>query len=67
MSIGANAWVQEDIPDNTTVFIQEHPQQTAKVKKPSTPPLPTRVLTPEPSRISGDRAPSGLARSPEPK
>ncbi|NQU98467.1 serine acetyltransferase [Candidatus Woesearchaeota archaeon] len=30
VSIGANSWVQEDIPDNTTVFISEHPQLEKK-------------------------------------
>ena len=26
VNIGANSWIQEDIPDNTTVFISEHPR-----------------------------------------
>ena len=30
VSIGANAWVTEDIPDNTRVFVSEHPTQEHK-------------------------------------
>jgi serine O-acetyltransferase len=26
VNIGANSWIQEDIPDDTTVFISEHPK-----------------------------------------
>lgn len=26
VNIGANSWIQEDIPDNTTLFISEHPK-----------------------------------------
>ncbi|MBU0535417.1 MAG: serine O-acetyltransferase [Nanoarchaeota archaeon] len=25
VNIGANCWIQEDVPDNTTVYIKEHP------------------------------------------
>lgn len=32
VSIGANSWIQEDIPDYTDVFIMEHPRQTRKQK-----------------------------------
>ncbi|KAH3757036.1 serine acetyltransferase [Pelomyxa schiedti] len=32
VSIGANSWIQEDIPPNTTVFIREHPAQMKKQK-----------------------------------
>jgi serine O-acetyltransferase len=27
VSIGANSWVTEDVPDNTTVFVSNHPDQ----------------------------------------
>ncbi len=30
VSIGANSWVTEDIPDHTGVYISEHPEQTHK-------------------------------------
>lgn len=30
VSIGANAWVTEDVPDNTAVFISKHPEQKRK-------------------------------------
>ena len=30
VSIGANSWVTEDIPDNTKVFVSEHPAQEHK-------------------------------------
>ena len=30
VSIGANSWVTEDVPDNTSVFIAEHPEQKRK-------------------------------------
>lgn len=30
VSIGANAWVTEDVPDHTTVFVADHPEQTQK-------------------------------------
>eukprot|EP01105_Mastigella_eilhardi_P023337 TRINITY_DN5863_c0_g1_i1.p1 TRINITY_DN5863_c0_g1~~TRINITY_DN5863_c0_g1_i1.p1 ORF type:complete len:398 (+),score=120.84 TRINITY_DN5863_c0_g1_i1:144-1196(+) len=33
VSIGANSWVQEDIPSYTSVFIQQHPAQAKKVRK----------------------------------
>ncbi len=33
VSIGANSWIQEDIPDNTTVFISEHPKLVKKLSK----------------------------------
>lgn len=33
VSIGANSWIQEDVPANTAVFIEEHPQQVRKPKK----------------------------------
>ena len=32
VNIGANSWIQEDIPDNTTVFIAEHPKLVKKSK-----------------------------------
>lgn len=32
VNIGANSWIQEDIPDNTTVFISEHPRLVRKTK-----------------------------------
>jgi serine O-acetyltransferase len=32
VSIGANSWVQEDIPDNTIAFISEHPKLVKKTK-----------------------------------
>jgi len=32
VSIGANSWVTEDVPDNTRVFISEHPRQERKNK-----------------------------------
>ncbi len=32
VSIGANSWVQEDIPDYTTAFISEHPKLVRKQK-----------------------------------
>jgi len=30
VSIGANSWVTDDVPDNTSVFIADHPDQTRK-------------------------------------
>ena len=33
VSIGANSWVTEDIPANTSVFISEHPEQVRKPSK----------------------------------
>jgi serine O-acetyltransferase len=33
VSIGANSWIEEDIPDYTTVFISEHPKLMRKRKK----------------------------------
>lgn len=33
VSIGANSWIQEDIPDNTTVFVSEHPKLTKRNHK----------------------------------
>nr|WP_305037636.1 serine O-acetyltransferase EpsC [Halorhabdus sp. CBA1104] len=30
VSIGANSWVTEDVPDNTSVFIANHPKQKRK-------------------------------------
>jgi len=30
VSIGANSWVTDDIPDNTSVYIADHPEQTRK-------------------------------------
>ncbi|KAH3744557.1 serine acetyltransferase [Pelomyxa schiedti] len=33
VSIGANSWIQEDIPDNTVVFIRDHPAQMKKAKR----------------------------------
>lgn len=33
VSIGANSWIEEDIPDNTTVFVIEHPKLIRKKKK----------------------------------
>ncbi|MDG5820466.1 serine O-acetyltransferase EpsC [Natronococcus sp. A-GB7] len=30
VSIGANSWVTEDIPDHTSVFVSEHPEQERK-------------------------------------
>ncbi|MFB6300217.1 MAG: serine O-acetyltransferase EpsC [Halobacteriales archaeon] len=30
VSIGANSWITEDIPDETTVFISDHPDQKRK-------------------------------------
>lgn len=30
VSIGANSWVTEDVPDNTNVFVSEHPTQERK-------------------------------------
>jgi serine O-acetyltransferase len=32
VSIGANSWVTEDVPDDTRVFISEHPKQEHKTK-----------------------------------
>lgn len=32
VSIGANSWVTEDIPDHTSVFISEHPEHARKPK-----------------------------------
>lgn len=63
VSIGANAWVQEDVPSCTAVFIKDHPQQVAKVKKPTaTPPPPPAVVEDDPT---APRTPSGLARTPD--
>jgi serine O-acetyltransferase len=33
VSIGANSWIQEDIPDNITVFVSEHPKLIKKLKR----------------------------------
>jgi serine O-acetyltransferase len=33
VSIGANSWIQEDVPDNTAVYIKEHPTLAQKDKK----------------------------------
>lgn len=33
VSIGANSWIEEDIPDFTTVFISEHPKLMRKRRK----------------------------------
>jgi serine O-acetyltransferase len=33
VSIGANSWIEEDIPDYTTVFISEHPRLMRKRRK----------------------------------
>ncbi|MFH1631340.1 MAG: serine O-acetyltransferase EpsC [Candidatus Aenigmatarchaeota archaeon] len=33
VSVGANSWIEEDVPDNTTVFISEHPKLMKKSKK----------------------------------
>ncbi|MDG5776745.1 serine O-acetyltransferase EpsC [Haloarculaceae archaeon H-GB2-1] len=30
VSIGANSWITDDIPDNTTVYISDHPEQERK-------------------------------------
>jgi serine O-acetyltransferase len=30
VSIGANSWVTEDVPDDTKVFVSEHPTQERK-------------------------------------
>lgn len=30
VSIGANSWVTDDIPDNTSVFVADHPEQKRK-------------------------------------
>ena len=30
VSIGANSWVTDDIPNNTSVFISDHPDQERK-------------------------------------
>ncbi|WP_136686836.1 serine O-acetyltransferase EpsC [Halorhabdus amylolytica] len=30
VSIGANSWVTEDVPDDTSVYIADHPKQTRK-------------------------------------
>jgi serine O-acetyltransferase len=30
VSIGANSWVTDDVPDNTSVFIADHPEQERK-------------------------------------
>jgi serine O-acetyltransferase len=30
VSIGANSWVTDDVPDNTSVFIADHPEQNRK-------------------------------------
>jgi len=30
VSIGANSWVTDDVPDNTSVFIADHPKQVRK-------------------------------------
>ncbi len=32
VGIGANCWIEEDIPDNTTVLISEHPKLIKKLK-----------------------------------
>jgi serine O-acetyltransferase len=32
VNIGANSWVEEDIPDYTTVLISEHPKLIKKKK-----------------------------------
>jgi len=33
VNIGANSWIQEDVPDYTTVFIKEHPELVKKERK----------------------------------
>jgi serine O-acetyltransferase len=33
VSIGANSWVTDDIPDDTSVFISDHPEQVRKPNK----------------------------------
>jgi serine O-acetyltransferase len=33
VSIGANSWVTDDIPDNTSVFVSDHPEQERKPKR----------------------------------
>jgi serine O-acetyltransferase len=30
VSIGANSWVSEDVPDHTTVLVSDHPTQERK-------------------------------------
>ena len=37
VSIGANTWVTEDVPDHTTVFITKHPEQVRKRAEPDPP------------------------------
>ena len=32
VSIGANSWITEDVPDHTTVYIAEHPKLNKKPK-----------------------------------
>jgi serine O-acetyltransferase len=33
VNVGANSWIQEDVPDHTTVFITEHPKLIKKMHK----------------------------------
>eukprot|EP00727_Mastigamoeba_balamuthi_P007931 m51a1_g3759 putative serine acetyltransferase (334) ;mRNA; f:108876-110407 len=64
VSIGANSWVQEDIPDCTAVFIHEHPQQVRKQKMPAVSPPPEYDLTTmmqDPLVAGGRLTPSGVA------
>ena len=48
VSIGANCWIQEDVPSNTSVVIKDHPQQLLKHRPPST----------RPGAASSSRSPS---------
>ena len=38
VNIGANCWIQEDVPSNTTVVIKDHPQQIVKRRSSTTRP-----------------------------
>lgn len=38
VSIGANCWIQEDVPSNVTVVIKDHPQQILKHRSTTTRP-----------------------------
>ena len=40
VNIAANCWVQDDVPDNTTVFIKEHPTQVHKANRSASSPPP---------------------------
>ncbi len=33
VNVGANSWIQEDVPDDTTVYITEHPKLQKKERK----------------------------------